>query len=553
NRESCILYYERENSYACFGLSLVPRDEDLNTLLYNNRVVQNGKFYYLTHSSFKCENGDLSCYDRIAYVMNVDVDSIIPKEGMTTTIDIEKGCESESGAFHYTSSNYVCLHKYQDEKDVPENSVCYLDEKRNIYCVNGKYTEKESCLRDNEKFDYNSCRISVENTVMSKNFYPYSGINSISSISYTPIPYPEDGPAISYYIYIEGDGESTDKPSLLKIVNERMNDIYEIIYNHKDKYRYFSNDAIDRELDTTYPEGKKFLFVDELSQDSTFSDFIPMNSSLIKLGNYLSGEENGCSTSSGCHTIYAYLTKDMVVEVKKLSNIAKIDESNAYSYVSVKNDRAPKTTPYPKSINDPIPPSKALPVITSTKIVPLTTKAVPLTTKTVPLTSKTVPLTTKAVPLTTTSTANISVTTTSTKTVPLTTKTVPPTTDSTKEITTTDTRIFPKTLHPKVVPIITTTTKVLPITNCVPVTVTEKEQITVTEKEKITVTEKEIVTVTVGGESTNQATSQFTNCVPKWGQCGGIGYSGPTCCQTGSTCREYGAYFSQCNGKTISK
>lgn len=36
------------------------------------------------------------------------------------------------------------------------------------------------------------------------------------------------------------------------------------------------------------------------------------------------------------------------------------------------------------------------------------------------------------------------------------------------------------------------------------------------------------------------------NCAAKWGQCGGIGYNGPTCCQSGSTCRVSNPYYSQC-------
>jgi hypothetical protein len=35
-------------------------------------------------------------------------------------------------------------------------------------------------------------------------------------------------------------------------------------------------------------------------------------------------------------------------------------------------------------------------------------------------------------------------------------------------------------------------------------------------------------------------------CAPKWAQCGGRGYSGPTCCQSGSTCRVSNEYYSQC-------
>ncbi|CAG7853262.1 Endo-1,4-beta-xylanase xynf11a Short=Xylanase xynf11a; AltName: Full=1,4-beta-D-xylan xylanohydrolase xynf11a; Flags: Precursor [Serendipita indica DSM 11827] len=36
------------------------------------------------------------------------------------------------------------------------------------------------------------------------------------------------------------------------------------------------------------------------------------------------------------------------------------------------------------------------------------------------------------------------------------------------------------------------------------------------------------------------------NCAAKWGQCGGQGYSGPTCCQSGSTCKYSNAWYSQC-------
>lgn len=35
-------------------------------------------------------------------------------------------------------------------------------------------------------------------------------------------------------------------------------------------------------------------------------------------------------------------------------------------------------------------------------------------------------------------------------------------------------------------------------------------------------------------------------CVPRWGQCGGIGYSGPSCCQTGDFCAFWNDWESQC-------
>lgn len=37
-----------------------------------------------------------------------------------------------------------------------------------------------------------------------------------------------------------------------------------------------------------------------------------------------------------------------------------------------------------------------------------------------------------------------------------------------------------------------------------------------------------------------------TNCSARWGQCGGRGWTGPTCCQSGSTCRVSNEYYSQC-------
>jgi endo-1,4-beta-xylanase len=35
-------------------------------------------------------------------------------------------------------------------------------------------------------------------------------------------------------------------------------------------------------------------------------------------------------------------------------------------------------------------------------------------------------------------------------------------------------------------------------------------------------------------------------CSAIWGQCGGNGWSGPTCCQSGSTCHKQNDYYSQC-------
>lgn len=42
-------------------------------------------------------------------------------------------------------------------------------------------------------------------------------------------------------------------------------------------------------------------------------------------------------------------------------------------------------------------------------------------------------------------------------------------------------------------------------------------------------------------------------CVAVWGQCGGMGYNGPGCCTVGSSCHYYDGWYSQCIPDTISK
>ncbi|KAH2703784.1 hypothetical protein KXV24_003968, partial [Aspergillus fumigatus] len=37
-----------------------------------------------------------------------------------------------------------------------------------------------------------------------------------------------------------------------------------------------------------------------------------------------------------------------------------------------------------------------------------------------------------------------------------------------------------------------------------------------------------------------------SSCVSAWGQCGGISYTGSTCCQSGNTCAEINSYYYQC-------
>jgi len=109
---------------------------------------------------------------------------------------------------------------------------------------------------------------------------------------------------------------------------------------------------------------------------------------------------------------------------------------------------------------------------------------------------------------------------------------------SDQTVTSTPTSTTTKTI-PTTTTTTTTTTTAITSTKCLPVT------ITVTEKEKKTITEKETVTVTIQSGPTDEPVDD-TRCVSKWAQCGGVGYNGPTCCQSGSTCRELNKYFSQC-------
>ncbi|KAF3906341.1 hypothetical protein ABW20_dc0103911 [Dactylellina cionopaga] len=49
-----------------------------------------------------------------------------------------------------------------------------------------------------------------------------------------------------------------------------------------------------------------------------------------------------------------------------------------------------------------------------------------------------------------------------------------------------------------------------------------------------------------GTQPTTSSSPNTGNCSPKWGQCGGIGWTGASCCQSGSTCQANNAYYSQC-------
>ncbi|KAJ3035959.1 hypothetical protein HDV00_003253 [Rhizophlyctis rosea] len=104
----------------------------------------------------------------------------------------------------------------------------------------------------------------------------------------------------------------------------------------------------------------------------------------------------------------------------------------------------------------------------------------------------------------------------------------------------------------------TTTRTTTTTTTTQPITTTTQAQsgatCTVTNYNDVTVTVTPTVTVTAGGNppatttttTTTTSQSQQTNCAAKYGQCGGQGFTGPTCCQSGSTCKASNQYYSQC-------
>ncbi|KAK3369861.1 concanavalin A-like lectin/glucanase domain-containing protein [Podospora didyma] len=55
-----------------------------------------------------------------------------------------------------------------------------------------------------------------------------------------------------------------------------------------------------------------------------------------------------------------------------------------------------------------------------------------------------------------------------------------------------------------------------------------------------------VSTTTTAASTPAPTTGTGTNCAAKWAQCGGQGWSGSTCCASGSTCKVSNAYYSQC-------
>ncbi|KAJ3127692.1 hypothetical protein HK098_005928 [Nowakowskiella sp. JEL0407] len=55
-----------------------------------------------------------------------------------------------------------------------------------------------------------------------------------------------------------------------------------------------------------------------------------------------------------------------------------------------------------------------------------------------------------------------------------------------------------------------------------------------------------LTTTTTTKTTTTTTSTAVPTCSAEWGQCGGIGYTGPKCCISGTSCQRSNDYFSQC-------
>ncbi|KAK6426919.1 hypothetical protein LTR95_016048 [Oleoguttula sp. CCFEE 5521] len=99
----------------------------------------------------------------------------------------------------------------------------------------------------------------------------------------------------------------------------------------------------------------------------------------------------------------------------------------------------------------------------------------------------------------------------------------------------------PKTTTTTVAPTTTTTTTSTVKTTSGPVPTSTRAPTTTT-----TTTKAPVTTTTTTTSAAATTTSAGGACATKWGQCGGQGWSGPTCCASGSTCKVSNQYYSQC-------
>jgi len=116
-----------------------------------------------------------------------------------------------------------------------------------------------------------------------------------------------------------------------ELVNERMNDIYQLIYDNRGTYNKYWDDSKLNELDKHFPlpENKKFKFLNNKSWrvyefgNMVSDEYIPITSDLVShicpIKNY--------------YAVLVYLSDPLVNMVKELPNVIYVDKSS-YTYPS---------------------------------------------------------------------------------------------------------------------------------------------------------------------------------------------------------------------------
>jgi len=190
------------------------------------------------------------------------------------------------------------------------------------------------------------------------------------------------------------------------------------------------------------------------------------------------------------------------------------------------------------NINETVEPTTTIVVEPTTTVVePTTSFAAEPTTTVVEPTSTIVETTTTTTTTTTEKPTTTTTTTTTTTEKPTTTTTT--TTTTTEKPTTTTTTTTTTTEKPTTTTTTTTTTTEKPTTTTT--TTTTKTKTTTT-----TTTTKTKTTTTTSTTKTTDPTTEPEKCNGPWAKCGGIGFTGSSCCVEGYYCMYSNDYYSQC-------
>ncbi|KAK6351991.1 hypothetical protein TWF718_005140 [Orbilia javanica] len=92
----------------------------------------------------------------------------------------------------------------------------------------------------------------------------------------------------------------------------------------------------------------------------------------------------------------------------------------------------------------------------------------------------------------------------------------------------------------------TTTTTTTTTRTTTPVTTTTTTLVTTTRTTTPVTTTRTTTPVTTPSTTPSTTTTANTPAQSQWGQCGGVGWTGPTTCVSGTTCKVLNPYYSQC-------